>query len=60
MLLVPSNRRGQHYHWAGLLALGSTYSPHLPASLEYNAVALAAFVPDYSGGTAPGLHGIPY
>ncbi|BBO80650.1 hypothetical protein DSCO28_12160 [Desulfosarcina ovata subsp. sediminis] len=42
---------------AGLLAFGSSYSPHLPI-LE--TVAFTDFVPDHSGGTTPDLHGIPY
>jgi len=46
--------------WAGLLALGSSYSPRLPISLERDSGEFAAFVPDNSGGTAPDFHGIPY
>jgi hypothetical protein len=41
---------------AGLLAHGSSYSPCLPGE---SPVALMDFVPVYSGGTAPGFHGIP-
>ncbi len=45
---------------AGLLALGSIYSPRLPIPIKYGTVAfLADFVPDYSGGTAPEFHRIP-
>jgi len=46
--------------WAGLLALGSSYLPRLPISLERDSGEFAAFVPDDSGGTAPDFHGIPY
>jgi hypothetical protein len=44
---------------AGLLAYGSLYSPHLPVRHVCRAVAVTDFVPDYSGGTTPDLHGIP-
>jgi hypothetical protein len=45
---------------AGLLTFGSFYSPHLPVTLAVAAVVFADFVPEYSGGTVPDLHGIPF
>ena len=45
---------------AGLLASGSLYFPHLPVSMISETVAIAAFVPGHSGGTAPEFNGIPY
>src|SRR5712664_1808557 len=42
---------------AGLLALGSFYSPRLPGS---SPVALAGFVPDYSDGVAADSHRLPW
>ena len=45
---------------AGLLAFGSIYFLHLPILFGGKTVAYADFVPDYSGGTAPDLNGIPY
>ena len=51
------HRRGceayPYRYWAGLLALGSSYSPHLPI---VKTVAFVGFVPDYSGGSAGALH----
>jgi hypothetical protein len=44
---------------AGLLAPGSSYLPTLPAG-GFPAVDVSGFVPGYSGGTAPELHGISY
>jgi hypothetical protein len=35
--------------WAGLLAIGSSYSPRLP---DAESVALVGFVTEYSGGAA--------
>ncbi len=50
----------KHICQAGLLALGSTYSPPLPIRLICRTVAFFAdFVPDHSGGTAPELNRIP-
>jgi hypothetical protein len=43
--------------WAGLLASGSFDSPRLPV---LSTVAVAAFVPGYSGGTATDSHRLPY
>jgi hypothetical protein len=43
---------------AVLLAPGSIYSPRLPTLQK--AVAMAGFVPGYSGGTAPDSHRILY
>lgn len=47
---------------AGLLASGSVYWPRLPARCPIGsvAVAIAAVVPGYSGGTAADLHRFPY
>ena len=42
---------------AGLLALGSSYSPRLPS--PYRPVALAGFVPEYSDGVAADSHRLP-
>ena len=42
---------------AGLLALGSSYSPRLPS--PYGPVALAGFVPEYSDGVAADSHRLP-
>src|SRR5439155_6850533 len=55
-LLVVERRNARQIE-AGLLASGSTYWPRLPA---LSAVALTAFVPGYSGGTATELHRFPY
>lgn len=44
---------------AGLLALGSFYSPRLLSAQGGNG-RIAAFVPDYSGGTAVDLHHLPF
>ena len=46
--------------WAGLLAYGSPYVPHLPVRLRRDSGSLAAFVPDYSGGPATDLHRLPF
>ncbi len=57
--------------WAGLLAPGSNQTLHLPTAglfmpivfrptLELHAVAIAKFVPGYSGGTATDSHRLPY
>jgi hypothetical protein len=43
---------------AGLLALGSSYSPRLPS--PFRPVALAGFVPEYSDGVAADSHRLPY
>jgi hypothetical protein len=43
--------------WAGLLALGSPYSPSLPTQSDSG--MQAAFVPDHSGGSATVLHRFP-
>ena len=43
---------------AGLLTIGSSYFPRLPTYYPM-AVAVADFVPEYSGGTVPDSHGIP-
>ena len=43
---------------AGLLALGSSYSPRLPS--RHWPVALAGFVPEYSDGVAADSHRLPY
>ena len=48
------------YSPAGLLALRSSYLPRLPISVVADSGMIAAFVPDHSGGPAPGFHGIPY
>jgi hypothetical protein len=44
---------------AGLLTLGSSYLPRLPIQRILDSDIFAVFVPDYSGGPAPDLHGIP-
>lgn|GEM_PF-1039212 len=44
--------------WAGLLALGSPYSPSLPTQSDSGMPA--AFVPDHSGGSATVLHRFPH
>jgi hypothetical protein len=44
---------------AGLLAPGSPYSLRLPAPLCGAVVLSEAFVPGYSGGSAPDFNGIP-
>ncbi len=49
----------RHVATAGLLAFGSLYLPRLPIRLVPES-GCAAFVPDYSGGTAPDFNGIPY
>ncbi len=66
-VFVPRKTRMRYDEWAGLLASGSAYSPHLPARLARDAgrdlrraVVFAAFVPGYSGGTATDLHRLPY
>jgi len=43
--------------WAGLLTLGSFYSPHLP--VLSNSGILTAFVPDHSGGSVTVSHRFP-
>ena len=44
--------------WAGLLTTGSFYLPRLPK--QDCSVAIAAFVPGYSGGTVTDSHRLPY
>ncbi len=55
----PSKTECDLLHQAGLLALGSTYSPHLPVLISDSGTKVG-FVPQYSGGTAPDFHGIPF
>ncbi len=55
---MPAQRENPNRK-AGLLASGSAYCPTLPTGV-WPAVAMSDFVPGYSGGTAPELHGIPY
>ncbi len=47
---------------AGLLTFGSFYLPRLPGSENFKKSQwhIAVFVPDYSGGPAPDLNGVPY
>jgi hypothetical protein len=57
---VPVPNYLKVYSPAGLLALRSSYLPRLPISVVADSGMIAAFVPDHSGGPAPGFHGIPY
>lgn len=51
-------RKGEHSLLsAGLLTFGSTESLSLPIISDSDC---EAFVPNYSGGSAPDFHGIPY
>jgi len=62
VVIESSPRRADSSHnrpWAGLLASGSFSGLLLPTGSS-PAVALAAFVPGYSGGTAADLHRFPY
>jgi len=61
-IIVPVPLPGQdssNRRWAGLLASGSSDRLRLPASI-LPAVARAAVIPGYSGGTATDLHRFPY
>jgi hypothetical protein len=66
-VFVPRKTRMRNDEWAGLLASGSAYLPHLPVPQCREAFRemteqwlIAAFVPGYSGGTATDLHRFPY
>jgi hypothetical protein len=56
--LVLPRRQAGDARPAGLLALGSSYSPRLPG--PFRPVALAGFVPEYSDGVAADSHRLPY
>ena len=45
---------------AGLLTLGSFYSPPLPIPIHRNSGIIAVFVPDHSGGPVPDFNGVPF
>jgi hypothetical protein len=52
-----SSRSAGTFVQAGLLTFGSSYGRTFPTMVSGD---VAAFVPDYSGGPVPDLHGVPF